>query len=240
MCRIGHTPPAIVLTIDLRPKELRRHEMKVTNGQAASANGLMCEAGKLLHVPLNEIIYKQGAPAQSIYFIQKGFVMLTVKAKNRRRVVIAILPAGNFFSEPCLNDHRKYLSTATAITPCSIIAIKKKVMARLLIDEATVSSFYQTNLLASMIRYRDDFHDLLINTSEQRLARVLLRMAHMRPGPRHVGHIPNFDQQILADMVGTTRSRVNFFMNRFRKQGFISYNGDLRVNHSLKAVTLQE
>ena len=214
--------------------------MKVTSGQAASASRLMCEAGKLLNVPLNEIIYGQGAPAQSIFFIQKGIVMLTVKAKNRRRVVIAILPAGSFFSEPCLNDHRKYLSTATAITACSIIAIKKKVMARLLLDEATVSSFYQTNLLASMIRYRDDFHDLLVNTSEQRLARALLRMAHMRPGPGHVGHIPNLDQQILADMVGTTRSRVNFFMNRFRKQGFISYNGGLRVNNSLKAVALQE
>ena len=226
--------------MDLRPEGLRRHEMKVANGHGASAIGLMCEAGKLLKVPLDKIIYDQGAPAQSIYFIQKGFVMLTVKAKNRRRVVIAILPAGSFFSEPCLNDHRKYLSTATAITACSIIAIKKKVMARLLLDEATVSSFYQTNLLASMIRYRDDFHDLLINTSEQRLARALLRMAHMRPGPGHVGHIPNLDQQILADMVGTTRSRVNFFMNRFRKQGFISYNGGLRVNNSLKAVALQE
>ncbi len=214
--------------------------MKVTNRQAASANGIMEEAGARKLIRADEIIYLQGAAAESVFFIQEGIVMLTVRVKDRRRAVIAVLPAGNFFSEPCLNNHNHYLSTATAITDCCIIAIKKEIMARLLLKEKTVSSFFQTSLLTTMIRYREDMHDMLVNTSEQRLARALLRMAHTLPKLHHAGHIPNLDQQILADMVGTTRSRVNFFMNRFRKRGFISYNGDLQINNSLKSVALHK
>jgi CRP/FNR family transcriptional regulator, cyclic AMP receptor protein len=212
--------------------------MRAIDIQAASANGIMEEAGTLRRVEADGIIYAQGAPAQSVFFIQKGIVMLTVRARNRRRAVIAILPAGSFFSEPCLNDHRKHLSTATAITACSIIVIKKNVMARMLRKEATVSSFFRTSLLTSMIQLRDDFHDMLVSTSEQRLARALLHMAQMHP-PHQFGHIPIVNQQILAEMVGTTRSRVNFFMNRFRKRGLISYNGYLHVRNALKTVALR-
>lgn len=214
------------------------HKLRAIDIQAASANGILEEAGTLRRVAADGIIYAQGAPAQSVFFIQKGIVMLTVRARNRRRAVIAILSAGNFFSEPCLNDHRKHLSTATAITACSITVIKKNVMARILLKEATVSSFFQASLLTSMIRLRDDFHDMLVSTSEQRLARALLHMARLHP-PHQAGHIPIVNQQILAEMVGTTRSRVNFFMNRFRKRGLISYNGYLHVKNALKTVALR-
>ncbi|HXQ97174.1 MAG TPA: Crp/Fnr family transcriptional regulator [Candidatus Limnocylindrales bacterium] len=214
------------------------HKMRAIDIQAASANGILEEAGTLRRVAADGIIYTQGAPAQSVFFIQKGIVMLTVRARNRRRAVIAILSAGSFFSEPCLNDHRKHLSTATAITATSIIVIKKNVMARMLVKEASVSSFFWTSLLTSMIQLRDDFHDMLVSTSEQRLARALLHMAQMHP-PHQVAHIPIVNQQILAEMVGTTRSRVNFFMNRFRKRGLISYNGYLHVKNALKTVALR-
>lgn len=161
--------------------------------------------------------------------------MLTVTSKGRRPVVISVLPARTFFSEASLSDHRAHLSTASTLVPSSVLAIKKSDMLRLLDGELQIASLFRTHMLAANMRLREDLMDVMVNSASQRLARTLLRLANISStgSPRKAG-IPRISQLALAEMVGTTRSRINFFMNKFRKSGYISYNGMLEVHSTLR------
>jgi CRP/FNR family cyclic AMP-dependent transcriptional regulator len=207
--------------------------MKAKAARAASAIAILAKSGTLVNVTARETIFHQGERVRSIYFIRKGIVMLTAKTKHRRRAVISLVPAGSFLNEGCLLGHGASLSTATTVSPCSIIEIKQREMARMLREESVVSKFFWSALLAHIIRLAEDLHDLLVSNCEERLASTLTRLAQMSPGFSRTGDVPWLDQQTLADAVGTTRNRVSFFMNRFRRRGFISYKRDMRIKKPL-------
>jgi CRP/FNR family cyclic AMP-dependent transcriptional regulator len=190
--------------------------------------------GKISYYKGNEGIYEQGAPAYTLFYIQEGGVRLTTKSNHQAAAVTAILGAHDFFGELCLAGYPLRMSTAVALTTSSIRTIKKTNMLKMLRQKNKTSNSLVRYLLSSVKTYRDHVAELLTSTAEQRLARVLLRLAHLdRKGPVVV-EIPLLSHQVLAEMVGTTRSRVNLFMNRFRKKKFIDYNGRLEVHRSLR------
>ena len=192
--------------------------------------------GKVSHYQDKEKIYAQGTPAYTLFYIQEGGVRLTTRTKHQPSAVTAILGAHDFFGELCLAGYPLRVSTAVALTASSIRTIKKEKMLQILRKKNKVSNSLVAYLLSSVKSYRDHVADLLTSSAEKRLARVLLRLAHLdKKGPAVV-EIPILSHQILADMVGTTRPRVNVFMNRFRRQGFISYDGGLEVRQSLRKV----
>ena len=193
--------------------------------------------GKVSHYRDKQNIYSQGTPAYTLFYIQEGGVRLTTRSKHKPSAVTAILGVGDFFGELCLAGFPLRLSTAVALTASSIREIKKESMVRMLRRKnGNVSRPFVSYLLSSVKKYQDHVAELLTSDAEQRLARVLLRLAHLdRRGPAVVA-IPTLSHQVLAEMVGTTRPRINFFMNRFRKQGFISYNGRIEVYKSLQKV----
>ena len=181
-------------------------------------------------------IYKQGAPAYTLFYIQEGGVRLTTRTKHQPAAVTAILGVHDFFGELCLAGYPLRVSTAVALTASSIRTIKKEKMLGMLRRGNKVSNSLVAYLLSSVKKYGDHVAELLTSSAEQRLARVLLRLAHFgKKGPA-VAEIPKISHQVLAEMVGTTRQRVNLFMNRFRKRGFIDYNGGLEVRQSLRKV----
>ncbi len=181
-------------------------------------------------------IYKQGAPAYTLFYIQEGGVRLTTRTKHQPAAVTAILGVHDFFGELCLAGYPLRVSTAVALTASSIRTIKKEKMLGMLRRGNKVSNSLVAYLLSSVKKYGDHVAELLTSSAEQRLARVLLRLAHLgKKGPA-VAEIPKISHQVLAEMVGTTRQRVNLFMNRFRKRGFIDYNGGLEVRQSLRKV----
>lgn len=190
--------------------------------------------GKLLKYRCEENIYKQGTPALTLFFIQEGGVRLTTLTRNQQPAVNSILGVHDFFGELCLAGYPLRMSTAVALTASSIRTITKEQMLRMLRKGNTTSNSLVAYLLSSIQNYRDHVTDLLTSSAEQRLARVLLQLAHLdRNGPP-ASEIPILNHRVLAEMVGTTRSRVNLFMNRFRKLGFISYDGGLEVHKSLR------
>ena len=192
--------------------------------------------GKVSHYQDKEKIYAQGTPAYTLFYIQEGGVRLTTRTKHQPSAVTAILGAHDFFGELCLAGYPLRVSTAVALTASSIRTIKKEKMLQILRKKNKVSNSLVAYLLSSVKSYRDHVADLLTSSAEKRLARVLLRLAHLdKKGPAVV-EIPILSHQVLADMVGTTRPRVNVFMNRFRRQGFISYDGGLEVRQSLRKV----
>lgn len=192
--------------------------------------------GKVSHYRGKQNIYSQGAPAYTLFYIQEGGVRLTTKSKHQPAAVTAILGVGDFFGELCLAGFPLRMSTAVALTASSVREIKKESMLRILRKKNKISHSFVSYLVSSIKKYQDHVAELLTSPAEQRLACVLLRLAQLgRKGPPVVG-IPKLSDQVLADMVGTTRSRVNFFMNRFRKRGFISYNGGMEVHKSLQQV----
>lgn len=209
--------------------------MKEKRKLPSSAEVLLAESGTSSHFAERETIYAQGASSSAMFYVLSGMVMLTVRAKGRRPAVIAVLPAGNFFNEASLTKHVAYLSTATTLVPSSILVIKTGEMTRLLHDEKEIAVLFRMHMLAANTRFREDLLDLLGNSASQRLARALLRLANIssRGAPRKAS-IPRISQLALAEMVGTTRSRINFFMNSFRKSGYISYNGMLEVHSTLR------
>jgi CRP/FNR family cyclic AMP-dependent transcriptional regulator len=212
--------------------------VKDTERLSSRAELFLAKVGTILQFQRKKIIYSQGSSARGIYYVQKGMVTLTVQSKHRRPAVVAVLGAGNFFNEICLLDHSKCLSTARAIASSSILVITKEKMSSLLLRKNAVSTFFVSSLLSSMLRFREDLIDALVNSTEQRLARALLRLAHLGKGQR-MARIPKMSQRVLAEMTGTTRARANLFMNRFRKRGFIDYNGGLEVRSSLRSVLLR-
>jgi CRP/FNR family transcriptional regulator, cyclic AMP receptor protein len=181
-------------------------------------------------------IYTQGEPAYTLYYIQEGGVQLTSRVKHERPAVTAILGVNDFFGELCLAGYPLRMSTAVALTGSYIRTIKKEKMLQMLRKKNKMSNSLVTYLLSSVKNYRDHVADLLTSSAEQRLARVLLRLAHLDKKGPPVVEIPILSHKVLAEMVGTTRSRVNFFMNRFRKKRFIDYNGGLEVHQSLRKV----
>jgi CRP/FNR family cyclic AMP-dependent transcriptional regulator len=179
-------------------------------------------------------IYTQGAPAYTLFYIQEGGVRLTTRTNHRPSAVTAILGVGDFFGEICLAGYPLRLSTAVALTASSIRTIQKQKMMKILRKKNKASNAMVAYLLSSTQKYNDHVAELMTCSAEQRLAGVLLRLAHLdKSGPAAV-EIPTLSHQVLAEMVGTTRQRVNLFMNRFRKRGFISYNGGIAIHKSLK------
>ena len=189
-----------------------------------------------------QVILAQGDAADAIFYIQEGKVRLTVVSEIGKEATIGILSAGHFFGEGCLTGQPFRMSSATAMTDCALLQIEKKAMIDALHREHALSDMFVAYLLGRNIRYEEDLVDQLFNSSEKRLARVLLLLAHFgKEGVPEVV-IPKISQETLAEMVGTTRSRVSFFMNRFRKSGFIDYDSGsgLQVHSSLLNIVLND
>ena len=186
----------------------------------------------------SELIFSQGDPADTVLYIQRGSVKLSVLSSTGKEAVVGMLEAGNFFGEGALAGQPLRLSTATAILPSRIRLVPKKQMIRLLHQQPEMSDRFITHMLARNNRLEEDLVDQLFNASEKRLARTLLLLARYgkAKGPHRV--LPKISQEVLAEIVGTTRSRVNFFMNKFRKLGFIEYNGNLKIHDALLSVVL--
>jgi CRP/FNR family transcriptional regulator, cyclic AMP receptor protein len=187
-----------------------------------------------------EVIFAQGDPAQDIFYIQAGQVKITVVSRRGKEAVIGILTADNFFGEAALNGQRVRISSATAIEDCTIVAVSRGEMVRILEKESRFSGFFIYHLLSRNLRVEEDLVDQLFNSSEKRLARILLLLANFGKEGKPETVIPDITQEVLAEMVGTTRSRVSFFMNKFRKLGFIEYNGKLQIHSSLLNVVLHD
>jgi len=197
-------------------------------------------ARKVKEIKRGEVIYAQGAAAESIIYLQSGGVKLTVVNEVGKEAVVAILGPGDFFGEGCLAGQSVRIGTATAITSSTVLVIEKSEMLKLLHEEHDLSDRFIRFMLARNIRIEEDLIDQLFNSSEKRLARTLLLLARYGQEDQPHGVVPKISQETLAEMVGTTRSRVNFFMNKFRKLGFIKYNGGLQINTSLLSVVLHE
>src|SRR3989441_4563792 len=183
------------------------------------------DARKILAVPKKQTIFTQGDEADAVFYVQKGKVKLTVVSKTGKEATIGILSEGNFFGEGSLAGQALRMGSAAAMTDCQLLRIEKKAMMAALHREHAFSDMFVAYLLARNIRYEEDLVDQLFNSSEKRLARVLLLLAHFGKEGTPETVVPKISQETLAEMVGTTRSRVSFFMNRFRKLGFVDYNG---------------
>jgi CRP-like cAMP-binding protein len=188
----------------------------------------------------NESIFVQGEAANAIFYVREGKVKLTVLSKQGKEAVVAILKDGDFFGEGCLAGQQVRMATAVAISECSVMKLEKAAVLKLLHDEASFSELFVAHLLSRNIKIEEDLVDQLFNSSEKRLARVLLLLANFgKEGTPHTV-IPKISQETLAGIVGTTRSRVSFFMNRFRRLGFIDYNGGLKIHSSLLNIVLHD
>jgi CRP/FNR family cyclic AMP-dependent transcriptional regulator len=187
-----------------------------------------------------ERVYAQGDAAESVMYLQSGGVKLTVINEVGKEAVVAILGPGDFFGEGSLAGQPVRIGTATAITPTAVLVIEKSEMFKVLHAEHGLSDLFIKFMLARNIRIEADLVDQLFNSSEKRLARTLLLLARYGKEDQPQGVLPKMSQETLAEMIGTTRSRVNFFMNKFRKLGFIKYNGGLQINTSLLSVVLHE
>lgn len=195
----------------------------------------------LVELKKNQVLFSQGDPADAVFYIQKGHVKLTVVSQRGKEATVALLDAGNFVGESCIAAaERIRMVTATALTRSALLRIEKKEMIRVLRKEHAFADVFVSFLLARNVRIQADLVDQLFNSSEKRLARILLLLAHFGKESKPENVIPKISQEVLAEMIGTTRSRVNFFMNRFRKLGFIEYNGGLEVHSSLLNVILHD
>jgi len=187
-----------------------------------------------------KVVFTQGAPANGVFYIQDGGVKLSVLSKSGKEAVVAMLGPGDFFGEGCLAGQPVRMGTATAVMATSVLRIPTRHMIRMLHDQPTFSDRFISHMLARNIRIEEDLVDQLFNSSEKRLARTLLLLAQYGKEGITQHELPRLSQETLAEMVGTTRSRVNFFMNKFRKLGFIEYNGGLKVKSSLLSIVLHD
>jgi CRP/FNR family transcriptional regulator, cyclic AMP receptor protein len=190
--------------------------------------------------PAASVIFAQGEAASQVMYLQEGSVKLSVLSKTGKGAIVAMLNAGQFFGEGCLAGQSRRMASATAMGPTTVLVVEKAHMVEMLHNEPALSDHFRIHMLARNIRIEEDLIDQLFNSSEKRLARALLLMARYgnEDEPLHVVH--SVSQETLAEMVGTTRSRINFFMNKFRDLGFIEYNGELKVNSSLLSVVLHD
>jgi CRP/FNR family cyclic AMP-dependent transcriptional regulator len=194
----------------------------------------------LLRFLKKQIVFSQGDTADAVFYIQEGQVMLSVVSQQGKEAVVAILERGNFFGEGCLAGHLVCMATASSLENSTLMRIDKQAMRDALHNEPTFSELFLTHLLSRNIRIQEDLVDQLFNSSEKRLARILLLLAHFGKEGKPEAVIPKISQEVLAEMVGTTRSRVSFFLNRFRNLGFLDYNGGFHVHSSLLHVVLHD
>ena len=193
----------------------------------------------IIEVPKKKVIFSQGEPGDAVFYIQKGKVKLTVVSERGKEATVALLGAEDFIGEDCVAAIQGLrMATASAITDCTLLRIERKQMLRVLHQQHAFSDVFVSYLLARNARIQEDLVDQLFNSSEKRLARTLLLLANFGKNGKPETVIPKIGQEVLAEMIGTTRSRVNFFMNRFRRMGFIHYNGGLQVHSSLLNVIL--
>ena len=186
------------------------------------------------------MVFGQGDPATSVMYVEKGAVRLSVLSHAGKEAVVAMLEVGHFFGEGCLAGQLQRMATATAMTPSTILAVEKQEMTRQLHTDPAFADRFLTHMLTRNIRIEEDLIDQLFNSTEKRLARTLMLLARYGQPEGSQRALPKVSQELLAEMVGTTRSRVNFFMNKFRKLGFIDYNGSLKVNNSLLGVVVRD
>jgi CRP/FNR family transcriptional regulator, cyclic AMP receptor protein len=216
---------------------------KLKQKHAFDAQAFLDSAGvarKVKELKPTEVVYAQGDAAESVIYLQSGGVKLTIVNEVGKEAVVAILGPGDFFGEGCLAGQSVRIGTATAITLATVLVIEKREMFKVLHEEHDLSDRFIRFMLARNIRIEEDLVDQLFNSSEKRLARTLLLLARYGKEDQPHGLLPKVSQEVLAEMVGTTRSRVNFFMNKFRKLGFIKYNGGLQINTSLLNIVLHE
>src|SRR3984957_214468 len=188
----------------------------------------------------DQIVYRQGDPAHSFFYIQSGKVKKTVLSEHGKEAVVALLGTGNFFGEGCMTGQLLRLATVSAMTECVIVRITKADITRVIHEEPAFAELFIAHLLARNLRVEEDLVDQLFNSSEKRLARVLLLLANFGKEGRPEPILAKISQETLAEMIGTTRSRVNFFMNKFRQLGLIDYNGHIEVHSSLLNVVLHD
>jgi CRP/FNR family transcriptional regulator, cyclic AMP receptor protein len=224
------------------PKAKARRVEPREKRAAFDAEAFLRSAGATRRVatyPKGKVVFSQGQPSDAVMYIQKGGIKISVLSRTGKEAVVAMLGPG-FFGEGALTGQSIRIGTATATAPTIVLVIEKDSMRRLLRDEPTFSERFISYMLARNLRVEADLVDHLFNSSEKRLARTLLLLARYgdHEGPER--RIPKISQEILAEMVGTTRSRVNFFMNKFRDLGFVEYNGELKVNTSLLSVVLHD
>ena len=210
-----------------------------------SVQGFLDSAGvarKIVDYRRGESIFTQGEACKHVWYIQAGGVKLSVLSKTGKEAVVAMLGPGDFFGEGCLAGQELRMGSATAVTPSAILRIEKGHMAQMLHKQPAMSERFITHILTRNIRIEEDLIDQLFNSSEKRLARTLLLLARYGKQDKPIREVPRISQETLAEMVGTTRSRVNFFLNKFRTLGFIEYEGDLpiRINNSLLSVVLHD
>jgi CRP/FNR family transcriptional regulator, cyclic AMP receptor protein len=220
-----------------------KSKIKLKEKHAFDAQAFLDSAGvarKVVQYGRSQKIYAQGNPATSVMYIQNGGVKLSVVNEVGKEAVVGIRGPGDFFGEGCLAGQRICMGTATAITPTSVLVIEKNEMMRVLHAERALSDRFMSYILSRNIRIEEDLIDQLFNSSEKRLARTLLLLARYgkKSPPQMI--LPKVSQEMLAEMIGTTRGRVNFFMNKFRKLGFIRYNGEVQVHNSLLSAVLHE
>jgi CRP/FNR family cyclic AMP-dependent transcriptional regulator len=188
----------------------------------------------------DEVIFSQGEPADAVFYIQKGKVKITVVSKQGKEAIVAVLGPGEFFGKGCLAGQPRRMARAATMAECEIMRVEKAAIIRVLHKEPAFSAVFVSHLLARTIRVEEDLVDQLFNSSEKRLARALLLLANFGKEGRPEPVLAKISQETLAEMIGTTRSRVSFFMNKFRKLGLIDYNGHLEVHSSLLNVVLHD
>lgn len=217
--------------------------MKKTKGRAFNAQDFLDSTGvarRAVEYARKEVIFSQGDASKHVMYIQNGGVKLSVLNEFGKEAVVAMLGPGDFFGEGCLAGQKVRIGTATAITPASVLAIEKSEMERVLHDEHAFSDRFITHMLSRNIRVEEDLIDQLFNSTEKKLARTLLLLAQYgKTGEPHKV-LASISQETLAEMIGTTRSRVNLFMSKFKRLGFIHTNGGLHINNSLLSVVLHE
>jgi len=211
--------------------------------ESFDAKGFLAKVGAgkaILEFHKNQNVFKQGDVADTVFYIQKGKIKLTVLSEQGKEAVVAILEPGHFFGEGCMNGHKLRIATTTAMEDCVITTITKVAMTAALHDEPQFSELFIAYLLSRNTRIEEDLIDQLFNSSERRLARLLLLLANFgkEGSPQPIN--PNISQETLADMIGTTRSRVSHFLNKFRKLGLITYNGHIEVHSSMLSAVLHE
>ena len=193
-----------------------------------------------LELRRRQIVFSQGDPADAVFYIEKGRIELRVVSQQGKEAVLATMGVGDFFGEGCLTGQPLRMATAVAAADSSVMRLERLAMVAVLHDEPVFSALFISHLLTRNIRIEEDLVDQLFNSSEKRLARLLLQLANFGKEGKPEEIIPKISQETLAEMIGTTRSRVSFFMNKFRKLGFIEYNGGLSVHSSLLSVVLHD
>jgi len=215
-----------------------------TKRKTSSASaGILAGPGKgrsILKCRKNQVVFSQGDPADAVFYVQKGRLKVTVVSARGKEAVAAILDPDEFFGEACMAGQTRRLATVSALTDAVVVRIEKQEIIRLIQEQPAFSQMFMTHILNRTIRVEADLVDQLFNSSEKRLARLLLLLANYGKEGKLEPILAHISQETLAEMIGTTRSRVSFFMNRFRKLGFISYNGHIEVHKSLLNLVLQE